>query len=46
MSPPYISLGYTGSILIDLLFHGAVLIPVIRPTKVKDTHDLESQVRT
>lgn len=31
----YLSLGYIGTILIGFLFFGAVLIPVIRPTKVK-----------
>ena len=31
----YFSLEYTGTILIGFLFFGAVLIPVIRPTKVK-----------
>ena len=31
----YFSLGHTGTILIGFLFFGAVLIPVIRPTKVK-----------
>lgn len=37
MRLPYFSLGYTGSILIDLLFHGAVLMGSHPTDKSEDT---------
>src|SRR5579872_5326720 len=42
----YFSLGYTGSILIGLLFHGAVLMDSHPTDKSEDTLESGHQVRT
>ena len=43
---PYLSLGYTGSILIGLLFYGDVLMDSHPTDKSEDTLESGHQVRT